>query len=431
MTIDQLYQLFLQYPIVCTDTRNILPGSIFFALKGENFDGNSFAMQALESGAVYVVLDDAKYAGDERCILVENVLETLQALAHHHRKKFNIPLIGITGTNGKTTTKELIHAALSAKYKTYATQGNLNNHLGVPFTLLALTKDVEMAIVEMGANHQKEIQALCEIANPDYGLITNVGYAHLEGFGGFEGVKKGKKELYDHIHLKNGTIFINGDDTDLMEMAAALERKISYGSGIYMDVRGRVLSGEPTLCVAFQVMGSETIYQVHTQLIGEYNLNNVLAAICVANYFEVPIPDIIKSIEAYRPENNRSQLSRSDYNTIIKDAYNANPSSMHAAIDNFSKTPASKKLLVLGDMFELGPESLRCHKEIIAFIKEKGFAEALFCGKEFYANKTDDYLFFQSSEELLQYLKEAQYRDYTILLKGSRGMKLERMLEAI
>lgn len=428
---EKLYSIFKQHPIICTDTRNIVSNSLFFALKGDNFNGNAFAEKALEAGATYAIVDQEPIKKDERYILVDDVLTTLQKLARHHRNQLQIPFIGITGSNGKTTTKELVHAVLSQHYKTHATKGNLNNHIGVPLTILSIPDNAEMAIIEMGANHQKEIALLSSIADPDYGIISNVGKAHLEGFGGFEGVKKGKKELYDHIHLKNGVIFINGDDANLMEMGAAVEKKILYGTSDFFDISGCIDSTDPFLAISFAVTGNEKKFKLKSHLIGEYNLGNILAAIAVGWYFNVPIDKIIFGIENYIPTNNRSQILQKDHNKIIMDAYNANPSSMQAAILNFSRISDPHKMLILGDMFELGTESLKEHALIVELIQELSLSNTIFIGKDFFKHQIPDYLFFETTEDLKTHFKSNLPKNYTILLKGSRGMKLESLLEVL
>jgi UDP-N-acetylmuramoyl-tripeptide--D-alanyl-D-alanine ligase len=429
--INTLYSIYLSFPVICTDTRNISKDSIFFALKGANFNGNEFAEKALELGAKYVVIDEEKFKKDDRFILVDDVLTALQKLARHHRDQLNIPVIGITGTNGKTTTKELINAVLSGKYKTLATKGNLNNHIGVPLTVLSITNNIETAIIEMGANHQKEIAMLSHICDPDYGIISNVGKAHLEGFGGFEGVKKGKKELYDYLHLKDGTIFINGNDPDLMEMSAALEKKILYGIDGFFDVNGELISSDPFLTISFSIMGDEKKHIVKSNLVGDYNINNILAAITIGNYFEVPVPLIINGIEKYTPTNNRSQIVEKNSNKIIMDAYNANPSSMQAAIKNFAQLKDVNKWMILGDMFELGDESEKEHHDIIQLVRDLNLKNVLFIGKDFYKNRISDYYFFEQITDAADLLKNQQINNSTILIKGSRGMKLELLLEEL
>lgn len=431
MQTTDLYAIYLRHPQISTDTRQIIPGGIFFALKGGNFNGNDFAAQALDAGAAYVVIDEPRVKKDERYLLADDVLTALQDLARHHRRQLNIPFIGITGSNGKTTTKELTHAALSPRYKTLATKGNLNNHIGVPLTILSITQDIEIAIIEMGANHQQEIAFLCGIAQPDCGIISNVGKAHLEGFGGFEGVKKGKKELYDYLHLKNGVAFINANDSNLMEMGSAIEKKILYGTEGYLDVSGTIASAKPFLNVRFTVLGDDRAHTIQSQLVGDYNAGNILAAIAIGRYFGVSVEQIIRGIESYVPSNNRSQIIHTEYNKIIMDAYNANPSSMHAAIANFAQLHEDHKLMILGDMFELGPESDMEHQALIAEVKALGFTKVIFCGKEFAKHRNNDFVFFETTAGAADYIRLSPIQNHTILVKGSRGMKLESLLELL
>ncbi|MBI2730408.1 MAG: UDP-N-acetylmuramoyl-tripeptide--D-alanyl-D-alanine ligase, partial [Sphingobacteriales bacterium] len=367
MTVEKLYKIYLQYPSVQTDTRKLKAGDLFFALKGANFNGNLFAEQALEKGAAYVIVDEAIEGADERIIKVDDVLTTLQQLAKHHRQQFTIPFLAITGSNGKTTTKELIHVVLSSQYKTYTTEGNLNNHIGVPLTILKIKGDAEIAVIEMGANHQKEIASYCTYALPDYGLINNCGKAHLEGFGGVEGVRKGKGELYDHIRTNGGTIFINTDYNYLKEMSKGIAKKISYGTAD-ADTTGHLLESEPFLKVI--ITSDENIGTIQTQLVGNYNLPNVLAAVATGKYFKVPAEKIKSAIENYAPSNSRSQLIEKGTNKIILDAYNANPSSMKVAIENFAKIHADKKVLLIGAMAELGDDSIKEHEDIVTLIKQ-------------------------------------------------------------
>src|SRR5450432_483733 len=357
-SINDLYQLYLKYPSVCTDTRKVQKGDLFFALKGENFNGNLFAGQAIANGAAYAIIDETSAVLNDRMIRVENVLASLQALAAHHRNQFSIPFIAITGSNGKTTTKELIHAVLSLKYKTSTTEGNLNNHIGIPLTLLKIKPDVEIAIVEMGANHIGEIAGYCLYTRPTHGLITNVGKAHLEGFGSPEGVKKGKGELYDYLRAHGGTAFVMWDYDYLQQMSKGISEIISYGTA-QADLTGTVESAFPQLQIL--MTGGVHLDKIQTQLTGNYNLPNLLAAVCVGNYFNVNPSDIRTGIEAYTPSNSRSQLMQIGTNTIILDAYNANPSSMKSAIENFSAYPSKNKILLLGAMAELGRDSLQEH----------------------------------------------------------------------
>ena len=431
-TIELIYEKYLACPTVVTDTRAVKPNAIFFALKGANFNGNEFAAQALASGAVYAVVDEIEFAVNEQYLLVDDVLKTLQALANHHRKQLSIPILGITGSNGKTTSKELINAVLSKKFQTLATFGNLNNHIGVPLTLLGIHAAHQFAIIEMGANHQKEITELSEIAAPTYGLICNIGKAHLEGMGGFEGVKKTKKELYDYIESTNGTVFVNADDAITMELSAALKNKIYFGSNAESLLSGRIESLAPMLSVNITFKKSAQTHRVQTQLVGDYNLANILAAACIGEYFMVPEHDIVAAIAGYTPTNNRSQIMQTDHNQLIMDAYNANPSSMFAAVNNFEQLAAPNKYLILGDMFELGEESIAEHQAIVSLVVELKFEKVIFIGKDFYQaatkNKIANFHFFESTDSAYAYLSENSIRSHTVLIKGSRGMKLENLL---
>lgn len=424
MVLPELYNLYLQHPSVQTDTRKLKVGDLFFALKGPNFNANSFAQTALDSGAAYAIIDDVQYAVDDRTIVVDDVLETLQALARHHRQQFSIPVIAITGSNGKTTTKELVHAVLSTTFKTYTTEGNLNNHIGVPLTLLKIGSDAEMAVVEMGANHQKEIASYCTVALPTHGLITNCGKAHLEGFGGEQGVRKGKGELFDFLRTNSGTAFIFSDYEYLLEMSKNIQQVIQYGTtgGI---VTGRVLPSDKFLSVSFDggISG-----EIHTQLIGSYNLPNVLAAAAAGLHFGVAVEKIKKALEAYTPSNSRSQLITKGTNKIILDAYNANPSSMKLAIDNFAQLQAERKILVLGAMAELGTESLQEHKAIVDQIAQHNWSDVYLVGGDFMNldhpyNRADTAV--HAGQMLNQLLPENAY----LLLKGSRSTGMERVLE--
>ncbi len=429
MRIEELYGIFKQHPVISTDTRKISEDCLFFALKGENFDANTFALQAIEQGAAFAIVDERGLPKHSQFIFVDNVLQTLQELANYHRRTLNIPVVGLTGTNGKTTTKELINAVLSQNFKTSATLGNLNNHIGVPLTLLAVTPDTEVAIVEMGANHQKEIELLCSIAAPDYGLITNVGKAHLEGFGGFEGVKKGKGELYDFLAKSGGTVFINQDNLYLMEMAQSRNFKqiIYYGTSANAYVSGRLIANDPYLTVEWSEGSNKHI--VKSQLTGIYNFENILAAIAIGKKFGLTVEQINQGIGSYQPNNNRSQIIKTAKNTVIGDFYNANPSSMAVAIENIAKLAADNKIVILGDMFELGEESEIEHKLLVEKAEESDFTKILFVGKEFFKNQNDNAVFLKSLEELKNYLQENPIHNALVLLKGSRGMKLEQVVE--
>ncbi|WP_088323899.1 UDP-N-acetylmuramoyl-tripeptide--D-alanyl-D-alanine ligase [Polaribacter tangerinus] len=416
MQLEELYKLYTKNYLVTTDTRNIKKGAIFFALKGDHFNGNEYAIEALEKGASYAVIDEAKYH-TKNTILVHEVLATLQALAKHHRKQLNIPIIGLTGSNGKTTTKELIHAVLSKKYKAAATHGNLNNHIGVPLTLLSFTKKTEIGIVEMGANHQKEIAFLSTICLPNFGYITNFGKAHLEGFGGYEGVIKGKSELYDFLTEQKGTVFIN--TADPLQVA-----KTNNTITIPFHDSLQFISAHPFVALSFKNI------EIQSHLIGDYNYTNIAAAITIGNHFGVVAEAMVSAIENYVPTNNRSQLVKTDKNTLILDAYNANPSSMKAAILQFSKNTAPRKTVILGDMFELGTESEVEHQAIVDLVTKQQFLNVFYIGNHFYQTKTTDYK-FKDFEDFKEYLQKKPLENQYILIKGSRGMKLERVQSLI
>ncbi|MEH3115962.1 UDP-N-acetylmuramoyl-tripeptide--D-alanyl-D-alanine ligase [Pedobacter terrae] len=430
ITTEKLYDYYLKNPVISTDTRNITPGCIFFALKGDLFNANQFAAQALEKGAAFAVIDEEKYAQNDRFLLVEDVLISLQDLARHHRKQLNIPVIGLTGSNGKTTSKELINAVLSERYKTFATFGNLNNHIGVPLSILSITNDVQVAVIEMGANHQKEIALLSTIAQPTHGIITNVGMAHLDGFGGFEGVKKGKAELYAYLKQTNGYTFINRDNPHLLEMstAAGLNKLIYYGTENGNTIKGELKSSDPFIEVNWT--NHEASSSVKTNLTGSYNFENILAAICIGDFFDMSPEEINTGLSNYQPKNNRSQLTKTEKNTVICDFYNANPSSMAAALKNLSIISAHKKTAILGDMFELGAESHHQHELIVKQANESDLDQIIFIGKDFYTFK-DVFkgIYFQTPAEAAQYLQENLVQNHLILLKGSRGMKLESLLK--
>jgi UDP-N-acetylmuramoyl-tripeptide--D-alanyl-D-alanine ligase len=427
--IQALYQLYLVNQSISTDTRNISKDCLFFALKGEHFNANTFAAQALENGAAYVVIDEEAYNTDERCILVDDVLTCLQELAKHHRKHLKIPVIGMTGSNGKTTTKELVKAVLAEKYAVFATYGNLNNHIGVPLSILSITAATQIAVIEMGANHQQEIAFLCTIAQPTHGLITNVGMAHLDGFGGFEGVKKGKAELYTYIKATGGTAFIYRNNPYLMEMSASanLRKVIYYGTHQEDHVCGELLKADPY--VSFNWSSGQYTYATQVNLTGAYNFENSLAAVCIGAYFDVSPLRINKGLSDYYPSNNRSQLTKTDHNTLICDFYNANPSSMSAAINNLGSLAAAKKTAILGDMFELGDEASPQHELIIQKAAIAGIDQLIFIGSNFYAYK-DRYagMFFNTPAEAAGFLSDEPLHNHLILLKGSRGMALEQLM---
>jgi len=433
MDISYLYTKFLNCKQnITTDTRKITKDCIYFALKGERFNGNDFAEQAIKEGASFAVVNDTSLSKNDNYIVVEDVLTTLQQLANHHRKQLTIPVIGITGSNGKTTTKELIHAVLSAKYNTQYTQGNLNNHIGVPLTLLTITSQHEMAVIEMGANHQLEIDMLCRIAEPDFGIITNIGKAHLEGFGGIEGVKKGKSELYKYLLEKNGTIFLHGDDEVLVDLAKYNNKK-TYGTNTLCDVVGKCnpnsLFVELAWCTKSKAAELGKANYIKTNLVGIYNYNNTLCAACVGNYFKVEEDLINQAIQNYTPNNNRSQLKQTDNNTLILDYYNANPSSMKAAIENFYNTNTANKMLILGDMLELGTESITEHKVIIDLLHQKKLIDYLLVGPIF--SSLQQKQSFPASKQALEFLQANPVKNKTILIKGSRGIALEEVIRAL
>jgi UDP-N-acetylmuramoyl-tripeptide--D-alanyl-D-alanine ligase len=423
METEELYTLFLQHPSVKIDTRKINKGDIFFALKGPNFNGNHFAKQALEAGAACVVVDEELNFSDSRLVRTNDVLTTLQQLAGHHRQKFKIPFIAITGSNGKTTTKELVHQVLSSSYKTYTTQGNLNNHIGIPLTLLSIREDAEMAVIEMGANHQKEIEAYCSYTRPTHGLITNIGKAHLEGFGGIEGVKKGKGELFVYLRETGGTAFVNSDDPSIVQLSDGIN-KIVYGKK-EGTVQGETVKSSTFLEV--KINTDAEIGLVQTQLVGDYNLPNVLAAVTIAKYFKVAPARIKKALQDYIPSNSRSQLIKRDSNTFILDAYNANPASMKAAIENFAKMEGRDKILMLGSMMELGPESEDEHAGIIELIKKYKWKNVVLVGNNF--KNTPGFLHFDNSVEAGKWLQQQHLANSQLLIKGSRSMQMEKVLD--
>jgi len=426
---QQLYEIYKKYPLICTDTRAITDGCLFFALKGENFDANTFAEQALTNGAAFAIIDNPEFAKNDKCLLVDDVLKALQDLAKHHRKQLNIPVIGLTGSNGKTTTKELIRAVLAEKFKTFATKGNLNNHIGVPLSILSMQSDVEIAVIEMGANHQKEIEFLCEIAQPTHGLITNVGMAHLDGFGGFEGVKKGKAELYAYLKNHHGFAFINRNNPYLLEMSevADLNKVIYYGSEKENVVSGKLKHSDPL--IEFEWANHAGNYEAKANLTGTYNFENILAAICIGNFFELTPAQINNGLANYYPTNNRSQLTKTENNTVICDFYNANPSSMTAALNNLEALKALHKTAIIGDMFELGPEAAAQHQMVAALAAKNKIDTLILIGKNFYDYKRDfNAHFFATPAEAKAFLEANPIKDSLVLLKGSRGMALEQLL---
>ena len=425
MTITALHTLFLKFPVVSTDTRKITKDCIFFALKGDNFNGNKYATEALEKGAAYVIIDEEEFNTSANHILVEDVLTTLQQLAKYHRNHCQAKVVGLTGSNGKTTTKELINVVLSKKYNTIATSGNLNNHIGVPLTLLSIKEDTEIAIIEMGANHQKEIGFLSSISHPDFGYITNFGKAHLEGFGSVEGVIKGKSELYDYLIPKNKSVFLNADDPIQLQKLGSYINKFGFSINNPKYYKIEFIKADP-----FVELKVED-HTIHSQLIGSYNFTNCAAAIVIGKYFNVPLKDIKNAIESYVPENNRSQIIKKNGHHIILDAYNANPTSMKAALENFRDLNAKNKVAVLGDMLELGETAMQEHRSIVEMTAEFGFDSVYYVGANF-TDATTNENSFDKLESLSTYLKENPLpKNSTILIKGSRGIALERVLELL
>jgi UDP-N-acetylmuramoyl-tripeptide--D-alanyl-D-alanine ligase len=428
ISIEELYKIFLKYPVVSTDSRNIRQGSLFFALKGERFDGNSFATNALQQGASYAIVDDEKYAINDAFILVGNVLETLQELALYHRKQFNIPVIAITGTNGKTTTKELINAILSRKYKTIATSGNLNNHIGVPLTLLSVIKETQIAIIEMGANHQGEIDLLCKITLPTHGIITNIGKAHLDGFGGFEGVVKAKTELYNFLRLTNGIAFVHKNNSLLIDHTSGL-KTITYGSDPLSAFTGSVVeTDDPFLSILVSFKSFSMI--IGSRLYGRYNFENILAATCIGYHFNVDPENIKAGIETYEPSNNRSQILDTGKNILILDAYNANPDSLSSAIQCFAASSFPHKTVLIGDMFELGKESDKEHYNILKLLENAQFKDVFLIGPIFTRlNTKKEWLCFQDSDLAKLWFDHHQLKGNTVLIKGSRGVRMEKLTD--
>ncbi len=425
ITIEKLYPL-LQEHRITIDSRQVQAGDIFIALKGDNFDGNRYAADALQKGAFLAIVDQAEFL-TSGCELVEDSLLFLQQLAHYHRQQLRIPILGITGTNGKTTTKELCHAVLSRKYKTFATQGNYNNHIGVPLTLFSMDKSTEFGIVEMGANHPGEIATLCQIADPDFGIITNIGQAHLEGFGCYDNIIATKKALYDHLQPKNGAVFVNAGDSLLMELSQRLTR-YTYG------VTGELLKGEIKQTIPYLVYSLKTrkgdLY-VKTHLVGGYNFDNAMAASAVGMHFGIDPLEIQAAIENYHPSNLRSQLIKSEHNTIILDAYNANPSSMKVSIQNFCDMPGQHKIAILGEMLELGTENVKAHQEIVRLSLQGQFEQLFLVGNNFEHcfDKCNFITWFKDTESCLEYLKNHPIRDAFVFIKGSRGNRLERLVD--
>lgn len=426
MKIADLYQKFNSCSTISTDTRKLNQDCMYFALKGDNFNGNKFVQKAFDGGAKYCVIDDINANINTNCILVEDVLTTLQDLATHHRKTINIPIISLTGSNGKTTTKELINAVLSTTYKVKATKGNLNNHIGVPLTLLSFTKNLDFGIVEMGANHKNEIKFLCSIAQPDYGLITNFGKAHLEGFGSIEGVIIAKSELYNFLKLNNKTAFINNDDSKQVHQIGNYDNVVSFGSDLNNNCVVTFEKANPYVSLNYDNT------KIESQLIGDYNYGNIAVAVAIGNYFKVSTENIRNAIENYQPDNNRSEIIEKDTTKIILDAYNANPTSMLAALKNIKQLQAENKYLFLGDMFELGSEAENEHQTIVDFIEANFKNNIYLIGKNFYETTSKEGIQkFSSFEDLKPLLQALQLQHATVLIKGSRGMALERILELL
>ncbi len=424
MTIDALYQLFLEFPKISTDTRKIEANSLFFALKGENFNGNSFAAEALKKGAAYAIIDEGEYVTGDRTILVDDVLKCLQGLATYHREQCKAKVIGLTGSNGKTTTKELIYAVLAKKYRSIATKGNLNNHIGVPLTLLSITSKTEFAIVEMGANHLHEIEFLCTLAQPDFGYITNFGKAHLEGFGSEQGIIEGKSELYEYLITRGKSIFMNADDKVQLTKLGTYINKFGFSTNNKQYYKIDYLGANPFVKINVENTS------IQTQLIGHYNFTNCCAAILIGKYFNVPVSDIRTALETYVPSNNRSQIVEKNGHRIILDAYNANPTSMRAALDSFKSIEGNLKIAFLGDMFELGTTAAAEHQQIADLAAEMDFYKVFLVGKNFGKSNTklDRFVSFES---LSEYLKKHPLKKSTLLIKGSRGMALERVLDLL
>lgn len=436
-TILYLHNMISGGASICTDSRNTANGSIFFALKGESFDGNAFAQQALDNGCRLAVIDNPGLLTDERCLLVENVLLTLQQISTYHRSLFQIPVIGITGSNGKTTTKELCHAVLSSGMNICATSGNLNNHIGVPLTLLSFKEPLDLAIVEMGANHLNEIASLCELAKPQYGLITNIGKAHLEGFGSYNNITRAKSELFRYVESVDGTVFVNGDDPLLMKQSDHISR-VLYGQSNFCHCSGIITDNDPFLCLKFMVNQSfgkarqGMSASIRSRLAGAYNFDNIMAAVTVGLYFGIPPEAISEAIASYIPQNNRSQLSETRLNTVLIDAYNANPSSMYHAISHFhSFKSKGKTAVILGDMLELGKTSEEEHRNIYHLVCDYGFDLKIFVGQEFtkVVKTSANTMVFLHTDEAAGWLQANPVRHYHILLKGSRGIKMESLLQ--
>ncbi len=427
MDLESIYHCFLKHPVITTDSRNVTAGSIFFALRGDNFNGNNFALNALESGAAYAVVDEPALPQSDKLIRVENSLDALQQLSKMHRQKMKATVLAITGSNGKTTTKELCAAVLSKKFNTVFTQGNLNNHIGVPLTLLRIKPETKMAIIEMGANHMGEIRQLCLLAEPHYGIITNIGKAHLEGFGSFTGVINAKTELYNYIDDHKGMLFVNRDN-ELLDNQSKNIRRFSFGKAMENDLYGELVAVSPFLSLIWEYKGMQSVLK--TQMIGTYNLENILVAIATGCYFGLEKEAIDKAIQAYVPSNNRSQLLHTKRNKLVLDAYNANPSSMAEAIRNFDHIRENKALYILGDMLELGHESQHEHAAILKLLSDMDAKNVILVGNEFKkVYRGDDWEIYDDVESLNLRLKNKALKGFDILIKGSRGIKLEKTVD--
>jgi len=433
MDIQTLYDIYLRNPSICTDTRKIKRGDLFWALKGDNFDGNQFIEEALQSGASFAVTEDQSKQKIKNAIIVNDSLKKLQELALYHRKKIGIPIIVVTGTNGKTTTKELIYSVLSQKYKVGCTHGNLNNHIGVPITILGFDKNTKIGVVEAGANHPGEIKFLCEIARPNYGIITNIGKAHLEGFGTFMNLVQTKAELYEAVN-ETGSVFVNADNPLLMDLSKNKSR-ITYGEAADAYFKADFIAADPYVTFQF---GKSSIQQIKSKLIGKYNFENILAAACIGHYFNVPENLIVKAIQDYIPQNNRSQIIQKNHSTIILDAYNANPSSMSASIDNFKEINADRKAIILGDMFELGEfaesEHTKIVEKLIEFKNDEKNTHIFIAGNAFFdcvhtLNEAKNIHSYKTTEQLIKDIANYSFYKFWILIKGSRGMKMENVVE--
>ncbi len=426
ITTVELYKLFLDINKISTDTRKDVKDSIFFSLKGDNFDGNKFADFALNKGATYAVIDNEKYKNNEQFILVDNVLQSLQDIASFHRSQLNLTIIGLTGSNGKTTTKELITAILLKKYKIVSTQGNLNNQIGLPLTVLSIKQDHEIAVIEMGANHPGEIYHLCNIARPQYGLITNIGKAHLEGFGSIQGVTKAKSEMYRYLHENDGKAFVNIDNKKLNRLSSNISR-ITYGSSDEANCKAQLVNNDSLVELIWKSESGNK--HISSKLFGKYNFENILAAVCVGNYFNTDADQIIEAIEEYQPLNNRSQIIHTDNNKIIMDAYNANPSSMDLFIDELDGYRSERKTIILGDMLELGKHSFEEHKKVMSRLSKINVRQVILIGEYFSkANTNPDWISFQNTDKACKWLEKNPVRNSSVFIKGSRGNQMEKLL---